>query len=65
MREPRALMATVATFATSWRVSNCTIRAGDHRNKGAIKIKTVEIETKVFLEFLLPTTMASDSANHA
>jgi len=62
-RGPRALTAAVAAFTTSWRFSNCTIKAGNHRNHGAIKI--VEIEIKVFLEFLLPTTMASDSANHA
>jgi len=60
-----ALTAAVATFAASWRFSNCTIKAGNHGNKGAIKAKTGEIETKVFLEFLLSTTMASDSANYA
>jgi len=59
------LTTTVATFAASWRFSNCTIKAGNHRNKGPIKTKIVEIEMKVFLEFLLPATMASDSANHA
>ena len=61
----RALMATVATFTSSWRDSNCTIRAGDHRNKGTIKIKTVEIRRRVFLEFILPITMVLDSASHA
>ena len=64
-RGPQALTAAIATFTASWRFSNCTIEAGKHENKGAIKTKTMEIETKVFLEFLLPTTMASDSANHA
>ena len=59
------MTATIATFAASWRFSNCTIKDGNHRNKGAIKTKTVEIEMKVFLEFLLPATMASDLANHA
>ena len=65
MRGPRALMASVAAFAASWRDSNCTIRAGDHRNRRAIKIKIVEIRIKVFLESILPTTMMLDSASHA
>ena len=65
MRGPQALMAAVATFAASQRVSNCTVRADDHRNKGAIKIKIVEIKIKVFLESILPATMTSDSASHA
>ena len=56
-------MATIAAFAASWRFSNCTIRAGNHRNKGAIKTKTVEIEIRVFLEFILLATMVSDSAS--
>ena len=59
------MTAIVAVFAASSRFFNCTIKARNHGDKGAIKIKTVEIETKVFLEFLLPATMASDSANHA
>ena len=58
-------MAAVATFAASRRDSNCTVRAGDHRNKGAIKIKIVEIKIKVFLESILPATIASDSASRA
>ena len=58
-------MATVAKFAASRRDSNCTVRAGDHRNKGAIKIKTVEIKIKMFLESILPATMALDSASRA
>jgi hypothetical protein len=57
------LTATIATFSASQRDSNCTIRAGDHRNKGAIEIKTVEIRRRVFLEFMLPATMASDLAS--
>ena len=65
MRGPWALIAVIAMFTTSWRDSNCTVRAGDHRNKRAIKIKTVEIKIKVFLESILPTTMASNSASHA
>ena len=60
---PQALTAAVATFAASWRFSNCAVRAGNHRNKGAIKTRTVEIETRVFLEFILPTIMVSDLAN--
>jgi hypothetical protein len=65
MRGPQALTATVATFAASWRVSNCTVRASDHRNKGTIKIKMVEIKIRVFLESILPATMASNSASLA
>jgi len=49
----------------NWRFSNCTIRAGDHRNKRAIKTRIVEIEIRIFLEFILPATMALDSANRA
>ena len=59
------MTASIATFAASWRDSNCTIRASDHKNRRAIKIKTVEIRVKVFLEYILPATMASDSASHA
>ena len=65
MRGPRALTTFVATFAASWRDSNYTIRAGDHRNRRAINIKTMEIRIRAFLEFILPATMASDSASHA
>ena len=61
----RALMATVATFTSSWRDSNCIVRVGDHRNKRAIKIKTVKIKVKMFSESILPSTMASDLASHA
>ena len=63
MRGARALTAAIATFDASWRHSNCTVRAGDHRNKGTIKITTVEIKVKMFLESILPATMASDSAS--
>ena len=59
------MTAAVATFTTSWRFSNCTVRASNHKNKRAIKTRTVEIEIRVFLEFILLTTMASDSANRA
>ena len=65
MRGPRALTAAVAMFAASWRISNCTVRAGDHRNKRAIEIKEAEIKIKVFLESILLATMASDLASHA
>jgi len=64
MRGPRALTAAVAMFATSWRDYNCTVRAGDHRNNGDIKIKAVETRRRVFLKFILPTTMAADLASH-
>ena len=65
MRGSRALMATVATFASSWRDFNCTVRIGDHRNKEDINAKIVEIKIKVFLKSILPATMASDSASRA
>ena len=65
MRGPQALIAAVATFTASWRDSNYTVRAGDHKNRKAIKIKAVEIKIKVFLKSILPTTMASDSASRA
>ena len=64
-RGPRALTAAVAVFAASWRFSNCTVRASNHKNKRAIKTRIMEIEIRVFLEFILPATMASDSASHA
>ena len=65
MREPRALMASTAAFSSSWRDSNCTVRAGNHRNRKTIKIKAVEIRVEAFLEFILTTTMASDLASRA
>ena len=65
MRGPWALTDVVAAFTASWRDSNCTNRAGDHRNKGTIKIKTVKIKVKMFSESILPATMASDSASRA
>ena len=65
MKRPWALTAVIAMFVASRRDSNYTVRSGDHRNKGAIKIKTVEIRRRVFLEFILPSTMVSDSANRA
>ena len=65
MRGAQMLMAVVATFAASWWDSNYTVRAGDHRNKRAIKIKIVEIKIKVFLESIFPATMASDSSSHS
>ena len=65
MRGPQALTGVVAMFAASWRDSNCTIRASDHRNKEDIKAKTVEIKIKVFLKSILPMTMASDLASRA
>ena len=59
------MMASAATFAASWRDSNCTIRASDYRNRRAINIEAMEIRMEVFLEFILPATMASDSASRA
>ena len=64
MREPLALTSSVATFAASWRDSNCTVGADDHRRR-TIKIKAVEIRIEAFLKFILPTNVALDSASHA
>ena len=33
MGEPRALTTSTAMFAASWRDSNCTVRADDHRKQ--------------------------------
>jgi len=63
MREPRALTASTAVFATSWRDSNCIVKADDHRNGGTIKIKSVEIRIKISLKPILPVTAASDSTS--
>ena len=63
MRGPRALTASAATFAASWRDTNCTVRAGDHRNRRAINIEAMEIKIEAFLKFVLPTTVASDLAS--
>ena len=65
MRGPRALTTFVAMFTANWRDSNYTIRASDHKNRRTIKIKTVEIRIEAFMEPVLPTTVASDSASHA
>ena len=65
MREPRALTASTATFAASWRDSNYTVRADNHKNRKTIKVKAVEIRMDAFLEFILPSTMASDLASRA
>ena len=65
MGEPHALTASVAAFAASWRDSNCTVRASNHRNRKTIKIKAVEIRIEAFMELILPATAASDSANCA
>ena len=59
------MTTAIAAFAASWRFSNCTIRASNHRNKETIKTKVEKIRIEVFLESILPTTMASDSANRA
>ena len=53
-------MVSAATFAASWRDSNYTVRASNHRNKKTIKIKVVEIRMEAFLEFILPATMVLD-----
>ena len=64
MRGPRALTAAIATFVASSRFSNYTVRAGDHKSRKDIKIRTVEIKIRVFLKSFLPATMASDSGSH-
>ena len=65
MGEPQALMAFTAAFTASWRDSNCTVRADDHRNRRVVNIKDNGNRSKVFLEFVLPAIMASDLASHA
>ena len=65
MRELWALTASTTAFATSYRDSNCIVKADDHRNGGTIKIKTVEIRIKISLKPVLPVTMASNSTSHA
>ena len=57
---PRAL---TVVFAASWRFSNYTVKASNHRNKETAKTKVEKIRIEVFLESILPATMASDSAN--
>ena len=65
MREPLALTTSMAAFTASWRDSNYTVRADNHRNRRTIKVKIVEIRMEVFLESILPATMASDLASRA
>ena len=65
MRGPQALTVSAAALAASWRDSNYTVRASDHRNRRAINIKTMEIGIRAFLEFILPATIASDSVRRA
>ena len=62
---PHALTAVVAAFAASWRFSNYTVRDGNYRSKESVKTKEEKIRTDIFLESILLTTMASDSANRA
>ena len=50
---PQALTTAIAAFAASWRFSNCTVRAGNHRNKEIVKTKVGKIRTQVFLESIL------------
>ena len=65
MEEPQALTASTAAFAVSWRDSNCAIRADNHENKKTVKMKIMEVRTKAFMGFILPATMALDSASRA
>ena len=59
------MTASAVAFAARWRDSNYTVRAGDHKNRRTIKMKTVEIRMEAFLEFILPATVASHSASQA
>ena len=36
----------MATFAASWRDSNCAVRADNHKNKETVKMKIMEIRVK-------------------
>jgi hypothetical protein len=65
MREPWALTASTAAFAASWRDSNYTVRANDHRNRRTIKMRTVAIGIEASLKFIIPITVASDLASRA
>ena len=56
-------MVDVATFAASWRFSNCTVRASNQRGKKIVKKGAVKIRVRVFLELSLLAIMASDLAN--
>ena len=44
--EPRALTASMAAFAASWRDSNCAVRADNHKNKKTVKVKIMEVRVK-------------------
>ena len=55
-------MAAVATFTTSRRFLNYTVRASNQRGKKIVKKGAMKIRTRGFFELGLPTTMASDSA---
>ena len=65
MKGPRVLTAIVAMFTASWRFSNWTVRAGNHRNKWVVRIEAEVVRMVVFLKIILPATMALDSTNHA
>ena len=65
MEEPRALTASTAAFAASWRDSNCAVKADNHENKKTVKMKIMEVRTKAFMGFILPATMASNLASHS
>ena len=43
------MTASVAAFAASWRDSNYTVRADDHRNRRVVNIKDNGNRNKVFL----------------
>jgi len=47
------LIAAVATFAASWRFSNCTIRDVNHRKKETVKTKVEKIRTEADLKLIV------------
>ena len=63
MKGPLALMAAVAMFAVSWRFSNWTVRAGNHRNEWVIRMEAEGLKAEFLLKIILPANMVSDLAN--
>ena len=46
MEDPRALTASTAAFAASWRDSNYAVKADNHENKKTVKMKIMEVRVK-------------------
>ena len=40
------MTASTATFAASWRDSNCAVRTDNHENKKTVKMKIMEVRVK-------------------